>query len=108
MTGVKPAFTWIDGTVVTLTYVNKILETMLGQEKPKITKRAFRPALPTILTREPAMTCSMHWGGGPQILSLMLVILAGASPEIFRAGESSEDKVDIEAILAWNKNSTPA
>jgi hypothetical protein len=54
MVGGRPAFTWKDGSIATLTDFNKILEALLGREKPKITTRAFRPALPTILAREGA------------------------------------------------------
>jgi hypothetical protein len=54
MVGGRPAFTWKDGTIATLNDFNKILEALLGKEKPKITTRAFRPALPKILAREGA------------------------------------------------------
>ena len=54
MVGGRPAFTWKDGFIATLADFNKLQEALLGNEKPKITTRAFRPASPTILSREGA------------------------------------------------------
>ena len=44
-----------------MTDFNMLLEALIGNEKPKITTRAFRPALPTILAREGV---TEHWGVG--------------------------------------------
>ena len=43
-----------DGSIATLTDFNMLLEALIGNEKPKITTRAFTPALPSILAREGA------------------------------------------------------
>ena len=52
--GGSPIFTWKDGSLITLGDMNKMLGVLLAKEEPKITSRAFRPALPTILAREGA------------------------------------------------------
>ena len=50
----KPVFTWKDGTLVTLEDINRVLTVLLPGMDPRITTRAFRPALPSILAREGA------------------------------------------------------
>ena len=52
--GGTPVFTWKDGSLITLGDMNTMLGVLLAKEVPKITTRAFRPALPTILAREGA------------------------------------------------------
>ena len=52
--GGRPVYTWACGAIVTMGDINKIMEALLPGESPKVTTRAFRPALPTILAREGA------------------------------------------------------
>ena len=49
-----PVFTMANGDLVTVGYVNKMLKALLKEESPKITAKAFRPGLATILTRQGA------------------------------------------------------
>ena len=49
-----PVFTMANGDLVTVGYVNKMLEVFLKEESPKITAKAFRPGLATILARQGA------------------------------------------------------
>ena len=50
----KPVFVWKDGTLVTLEDINRVPTVLLPGMDPRITTRAFRPALPSILAREGA------------------------------------------------------
>ena len=50
----KPVFVWKDGSLVTLEDINRVLTVLLPGMDPRITTRAFRPALPSILAREGA------------------------------------------------------
>ena len=43
-----------NGDLVTVGYVNKVLADLLKEESPKITAKAFRPGLDTILARQGA------------------------------------------------------
>ena len=52
--GGKPLFSWDDDSLITLSEINWILSVILEDEEPRITTRAFRPALPTILARQGA------------------------------------------------------
>jgi hypothetical protein len=52
--GGKPLFSWDDESFITLREINGILSVILEEEEPRITTRAFRPALPTILARQGA------------------------------------------------------
>ena len=49
--GGRPVFTWKEVSLITLEDMNHILGVLLDKEHPKITTRAFRPALPSILAR---------------------------------------------------------
>ena len=51
-----PVFTMATGDLVTVNYINKVLGVLLSDESPKITARAFRPGLATILARQGAST----------------------------------------------------
>ena len=50
--GGKALFTWDDDSLITLSEINGILAVILEEEEPRLTTRAFRPALPTILARQ--------------------------------------------------------
>ena len=50
--GGKALFTWDDDSLITLREINEILAVILEEEEPRLTTRAFRPALPTILARQ--------------------------------------------------------
>ena len=50
--GSTPVFTKANGELVTVSYLNSVLAEILKDEKPKITARAFRPGLSTILARK--------------------------------------------------------
>ena len=52
--GGTPVFTWKEGSLITLDDMNNKLGVLLDKELPKITTRAFRPALPSILAKEGA------------------------------------------------------
>ena len=52
--GGRPVYTWACGAIVTIGDINKKMEALLLWESTKVTTRAFRPALPTILAREGA------------------------------------------------------
>ena len=52
--GGSPVVTWKEGSLITLEDMNIMLGVLLDKEVPKITTRAFRPALPSILAREGA------------------------------------------------------
>ena len=52
--GGSPVFTWKEGSLITLGGMNTMLGVLLDKEVPKITTRAFRPALPSILARKGA------------------------------------------------------
>ena len=43
-----------NGDLVTIGYINKVLAELLKEESPKITAKAFRPGLATILARQGA------------------------------------------------------
>ncbi len=49
-----PVFTMANGDLVTIGYVNKVLAELLKEESPRITAKAFRPGLATILARQGA------------------------------------------------------
>ena len=49
-----PVFTMANGDLVTTGYINKVLAELLKEESPKITAKAFRPGLATILARQGA------------------------------------------------------
>ena len=49
-----PVFTMANGDLVTVGYVNKVLADLLKEESSKITAKAFRPGLATILARQGA------------------------------------------------------
>ena len=49
-----PVFTYKDGSLVTVGDFNRKLALLLPEEYPKITARAFRPALATIMARQGA------------------------------------------------------
>ena len=51
-TGDTPVFTKSNGELVTVGYLNNVLADLLKDESPKITARAFRPGLSTILARK--------------------------------------------------------
>ena len=50
--GGRPAFMWSDGKLITMQEINLLLAALLPKAPVKITARAFRPALPTLLARE--------------------------------------------------------
>ena len=50
----SPVFTLATGDLVTVSYLNKVLQTLLPNETPKITARSFRPGLSTILAQQGA------------------------------------------------------
>ena len=52
--GTIPVFTSKDGSLVTVGDFNRKLAMLLPEESPKITARAFRPALATIMARQGA------------------------------------------------------
>jgi hypothetical protein len=47
-----PVFTMANGDLVTTGYINRVLASLLEDENPKITTKAFRPALATILAQQ--------------------------------------------------------
>ena len=49
-----PVFTLNNGDLVTTGYINKVLDSLLSDESPKITAKAFRPGLATILAQQGA------------------------------------------------------
>ena len=52
--GTTPVFTFKDGSLATVGDFNRKLSVLLPEETPKITARAFRPALATIMARQGA------------------------------------------------------
>ena len=50
----NPVFTMSNGDLVTTGYINSVLDTLLKEESPKITAKAFRPGLATILAQQGA------------------------------------------------------
>ena len=50
----SPVFTLATGDLVTVSYLNKVLQAILPNESPKITARSFRPGLSTILAQQGA------------------------------------------------------
>ena len=50
----SPVFTMANGDLVTVGYVNEVLADLLREETPKITAKAFRPGLATIIARQGA------------------------------------------------------
>ena len=50
--GGRPVFTWSDGKLITMGEINNLLAALLPDAPVKMTTRAFRPALPTLLARE--------------------------------------------------------
>ena len=49
-----PVFTMANGDLVTVGYMNKMLKSLQKEESPRITAKAFRPGLATILARQGA------------------------------------------------------
>jgi hypothetical protein len=49
-----PVFTMANGDLVTTGYINRVLDSLLQDENPKITAKAFRPGLVTILAQQKA------------------------------------------------------
>ena len=49
-----PVFTMANGDLVTTGYINSVLDSLLQDESPKITAKAFRPGLATILAQQGA------------------------------------------------------
>ena len=47
----NPVFTMSNGDLVTTGYINSVVDTLLKEESPKITSKAFRPGLATILAQ---------------------------------------------------------
>ena len=50
--GGRPVFTWKGGNLITMNELNSLLATLLPDAPIRLTTRAFRPALPTLLARE--------------------------------------------------------
>ena len=50
----SPVFTLASGDLVTVSYLNKVLQAILPNETPKITARSFRPGLSTLLAQQGA------------------------------------------------------
>ena len=49
-----PVFTMANGDLVTTGYINRVLASLLEDENPKMTAKAFRPGLATILAQQGA------------------------------------------------------
>ena len=69
-----PVFTYKDGSLVTVGDFNRKLALLLPEEYPKITARAFRPALATIMARQGASQDTLkslgRWQAKPSKLTL--------------------------------------
>ena len=61
----SPVFTMSNGDLVTTGYINSVLDTLLKEESPKITAKAFRPVLATILAQQGATPEELK-GGNPR------------------------------------------
>ena len=79
--GGKPLFSWDDDSLITLSEINGILSVILEGEEPRITTRAFRPALPTILARQGASEESLKSLGRWTTRTYLHYVMEGRSAD---------------------------
>ena len=108
--GGEAIFQWGDGTLITLTDMNKILEVLLGQEHPKIMTRAFRPALPSILAREGTSEEMLKALGWWTIQTYLHYVQAGRNGDWkgWLAAEASQDGYIMSYLQELQSQSSPA
>ena len=92
-----PVLTTTNGDLVTTTYVNCILETLLKEEKPRVTSKAFRAGLPTIMAQQ---------GAAPEVIKTLGKWSSKAYEAYIRKGRANNWRGACAQLLKATRGSS--